>query len=106
MEEMSGVSADAMLGKGGHEYAIPFYDKRCPTFVDLLSHWDDDIAEQYSFIKKDGDFLYGETDAACVNGRSRTLWMKAGPLRNAQGHHRCCRVGARYNPPNRNGSGP
>ncbi len=86
MEEMSGVSADTMLGKGDHEYAIPFYGERHPTLADLLFRWDDDIARQYSFIKKEGDFLYGETESACVSyGRGRTLWVKAGPLRNAEG---------------------
>jgi PAS domain S-box-containing protein len=85
IEEMTGVPAATMLGKGDYEYAVPLYGERRPMLVDFLFLWDDDIAKKYSFIKKDGDTLYTETDMPFVRGRNRTLWAKASPLRNERG---------------------
>ena len=85
IEEMTGFSAETMLGKGNYEYAIPFYGERRPILVDFLSLWNNDIAKRYSFINKDGDTLYTETDAPFVRGHNRTLWGKASPLRNEKG---------------------
>ncbi len=36
MEEMTGVPAQEMLGKGDYEYAIPFYGERRPVLLDLV----------------------------------------------------------------------
>jgi len=35
MEEMTGIKAEEMIGKGNYEYAIPFYQTRRPLLVDL-----------------------------------------------------------------------
>ena len=35
MEEMTGVLAEDMLGKGDYEYAIPFYGEKRPLLIDL-----------------------------------------------------------------------
>ena len=36
IEEMTGITAEEMLGKGDYEYAIPFYGERRPFLVDLV----------------------------------------------------------------------
>ena len=36
MEEMPGIRAAAMLGKGDYEYALPFYGERRPILIDLV----------------------------------------------------------------------
>ncbi|MDV2481219.1 PAS domain-containing protein [Methanoculleus sp. Wushi-C6] len=36
MEEMTGVEKEAMLGRGDHEYAVPFYGERRPLLVDRV----------------------------------------------------------------------
>jgi PAS domain S-box-containing protein len=36
MEEMTGVSKEAMLGRGDHEYAVPFYGERRPLLADRV----------------------------------------------------------------------
>ncbi|RPJ52382.1 MAG: PAS domain S-box protein, partial [Methanobacteriota archaeon] len=36
IEEMTGVPASQMLGKGDHEYALPFYGERRPILIDLV----------------------------------------------------------------------
>ncbi|NSW81817.1 MAG: PAS domain-containing protein [Syntrophothermus sp.] len=34
MEEMTGVPAQEILGKGNYEHAIPFYGERRPILID------------------------------------------------------------------------
>ena len=36
MEEMMGLPAKSMLGKGDYEYALPFYGERKPMLADLI----------------------------------------------------------------------
>ncbi|MEI6315427.1 MAG: PAS domain S-box protein, partial [Syntrophus sp. (in: bacteria)] len=38
IEIMTGVKAKDMLGKGDHEYALPFYGERRPILIDLALH--------------------------------------------------------------------
>ena len=35
IEEFLGIKAEAMIGKGNYEYAIPFYGERRPVLIDL-----------------------------------------------------------------------
>jgi len=86
IETMTGVSKEDMLGKGDHEYALPFYGTRRPILINFVTIWDDEMEKQYSFIKKDGDTLYTETDVPFVRGQKRNLWGKAGPLYDIHGN--------------------
>jgi len=86
IEEMTGVSAEAMLGKGDYEYALPFYGKRRPILVDFVFLWNEEIAAQYSFIRKEGDTLFTETDVPFVRGQNRILWGKASPIYDITGN--------------------
>ena len=36
IEEMTGVAAREILGKGNYEYSIPFYSERRPILIDLI----------------------------------------------------------------------
>jgi len=85
IEEMTGVKAAEMLGKGDYEYAMPFYGRRRPILIDFVSRWDEETAKQYSFIHKDGDVLVTETNVPFVRGQNRVLWGKASPLYDAAG---------------------
>src|SRR5208337_1657554 len=60
IEEMTGAMATDMLGKGGHEYARPFYKTRSPILIDLVLKYDEKIAKKYSFVKKEGDVYLAE----------------------------------------------
>lgn len=83
IEEMTGVKSEQMLGKGDHEYALPFYGIRRPILIDLVFRSDEEIKNQYSYVKKEGDVLIAETNKT-MNGR-RTLWGKAVPLYDNNG---------------------
>jgi len=85
IEDMTGVGAAEMLGKGSHEYAVPFYGNRRPILIDFVFSWNDEIEKQYSYIKKEGDTLFTETAVPFVRGKNRILWAKASPLYDTEG---------------------
>ena len=84
IEEMTGVKASDMLGKGDYEYALPFYGRRRPILVDLVFGYTEEIEKQYHFIRKEGDVLLTEADVP-LQGKPHVLWAKASPLYNAKG---------------------
>ena len=85
IEEMTGVPAAQMLGKGDFEYAIPFYGKRQPLLIDLISESDEVIARNYAQIVHEKDNLIAETSLPRPRGHEVTLMAKASPLYNRQG---------------------
>ena len=54
MEEMTGVMADQMVGRGNYEYALPFYHERRPITIDLVLHDDQAVEAKYPVMKKAG----------------------------------------------------
>jgi|GEM_PF-366047 len=85
MEEMTGVKAKDILGKGDHEYTIPFFGKRMPALVDLILGLSEKAEIKYDFVKREGDVLLAEAEVP-VRGVLRTLWAKAGPLYDDHGN--------------------
>jgi PAS domain S-box-containing protein len=85
MEEMTGRSAAEMLGKGDHEYAIPFYGTRRPLLIDLALSSCDDTRLYDSFVRDDRGGLTAETSDARPRGRPCVLWGRATPLMDAEG---------------------
>lgn len=80
MEEMTGVMAEEMLGKGDYEYSLPFYGSRRPILIDLVSRPQDEVETQYQFIQREKQTLIAETRTPCVKGREAVLWCKANIL--------------------------
>ncbi len=85
IEEMTGNPASAMLGKGDHEYAIPFYGKRRPILIDLIFAPDDEVAQFYTHILRQGVYLTAETNLPHPKGTQITVLAKASPLYNREG---------------------
>jgi PAS domain S-box-containing protein len=85
MEDLTGIKADAMLGKGNYEYAIPFYGERRPVMIDLVGSWSDQIASQYKDIEKKGDLLFSETLEPHRPLGNRHFRNTAGPLYDENG---------------------
>jgi len=85
IEEMTGVKAESIVGKGDYEYALPFYGVRRPILIDLVSTPDEEIEKKYIFVQKQGDIFLAEADAPVRGGEIRPLWGKAGPLYNEEG---------------------
>lgn len=85
IQKMSGIKADDMLEKGNYEYALPFYGKRRPILVDLVSLPDSEFEEKYATVEKHDDFITGETYVENLGGQARYLLGTAAPLFNALG---------------------
>jgi PAS domain S-box-containing protein len=85
IEEMTGVPAAAMLGKGDYEYAIPFYGQRQPILIDLIFEPDDVIAKKYAHILHKKDSLIADTSLSFLKGQPATLMVMASPLYSRQG---------------------
>ncbi|MGB8644707.1 MAG: PAS domain S-box protein [Anaerolineae bacterium] len=85
IEEMTGVSAREMLGKGNYEYAIPFYHKRQPLLIDLLLHPVPEAEKRYSHLTRQEGTLTAEVHLPDVHGRELDLWATATVLYDAAG---------------------
>jgi PAS domain S-box-containing protein len=86
IEEMTGVKAEQIMGRGDHEYGLHFYGIRRPMLVDLVLTFDEEIKNKYHFVKKEGDVLLAEGDAPVRGEQSRALWGKARPLYDSEGN--------------------
>lgn len=86
MERLTGVPADAMLGKGDHEYSIPFYGERRPILIDLVLEDNAEIEKRYDYIQRDGDRITSETFVpGILGGKGAYLWGTASPLYDSAG---------------------
>jgi PAS domain S-box-containing protein len=85
MEEMTGVPAAEMLGKGDYEYAIPFYGQRQPILIDLIYESDEVISKKYAHIVHSKDVLIADTSLPRPKGKQLTLMGKASPLYDRHG---------------------
>jgi len=87
MEEMTGVPAEQILGKGKYEYALPFYHERRPITIDLVLHDNPAVVAKYPVMKKEGNSLLSEIFIPHLNnGRGAHLWFTASPLYDADGN--------------------
>jgi PAS domain S-box-containing protein len=88
IEEMTGVRAEDILGKGNYEYALPFYGKRTPILIDLVTgpEKEAEIKTKYRTINKKVGTLTGETATPLVvNEEKIYLWTKASPIYDQEG---------------------
>ncbi len=87
IEEMTGITAEYMLGKGKYEYSLPFYNVRRPMLVDWLLKPEEKIEKQFSFVSQKGDCLIIELDdPIIVGGKEIFVWGKASPVYDSDGN--------------------
>ncbi len=84
MEEMTGIKAADMLGRGDYEYALPFYGKRRPILIDLILNSDENIEATYSNITRKGLVVAGDSFTPEIKG-GRVLFGTASALRDSSG---------------------
>ncbi len=87
IEEMTGVKAADMLGKGNYEYTLPFYCERRPILVDLVTESEAELEQNYTQIQRQGSILFGETYAPCLPGGGRYLQATASILDDFRGNN-------------------
>ena len=86
IEDMTGVPADQMIGKGRFEYAVPFYGTRRPILVDLVSKGETEAEKCYPGVIKKGDKLVSEAFFPILyGGKGAHLWFIASPLYDTKG---------------------
>jgi PAS domain S-box-containing protein len=87
IEEMTGVKARDIVGKGDYEYAIPFYGSRRPILINLILNpnlrFDESV---YAFVRREEGILITETNLFSLNNKEVYLWGKAGPLYDSRGN--------------------
>ncbi|WAC04578.1 MAG: PAS domain S-box protein [Methanoregula sp.] len=87
IEKMTGVAAGDMIGKGDHEYGIPFYGERRPILIDLIFGDNEEITKKYPAIQKKGDKFISEIFIQRLyGGKGAHLWFIASPLYDTNGN--------------------
>jgi PAS domain S-box-containing protein len=86
MEEMTGIPADAMVGKGEYEYSIPFYGERRPILIDRVFNDTEELRKNYPFIQKEGNKFFSEIYIPRLfGGKGAYLWFIVAPLYDTRG---------------------
>jgi len=87
IEEMTGVLAKDMLGKGDYAYAVPFYGNPRPVLIDLIFSPDQDILDHYyTSVRRGGPAVMAETCLPSPKGRKGVvLWAIATPFFDEKG---------------------
>ncbi len=85
IEEMTGVPAKEMIGKGDYEYALPFYGERRPILIDLALNPDSRYEGTYVSTERHETGLVGEAYMPALKGGQRYLHGTASILRDSAG---------------------
>jgi PAS domain S-box-containing protein len=86
IEQLTGVEAAQMVGKGRQEYAVPFYGKQMPMLIDhIFLAPGSPAAANLPAIKKVGDTYIGEMEHVQIRGKPMLLWGKGSPVYDGKG---------------------
>jgi PAS domain S-box-containing protein len=87
IEEMTGVSAKDIIGRGDYEYALPFYRQRRPILIDLIFASEDELKKgDYVDIKRTGEILSVETPNPMLKGKPAVVRAIAAPVYDESGN--------------------
>ncbi|MFO7803183.1 MAG: PAS domain S-box protein, partial [Desulfovermiculus sp.] len=87
IQEMTGISAAEMIGKGDHAYTIPFYGEARPQLMDLVFLGDEEIAAQYPHLTREGESFTAEVFCNTLyDYKGAWVFAKASPLRDQSGN--------------------
>ncbi len=85
--EMTGISAEQMIGKGGYAYAVPFYGEALPLLIDLVLQQDEAPVNRYAKFSREGDNLLAEVFCpALYNNTGAWVLVKASALHDNDGN--------------------
>jgi len=86
MEDMTGVAAAEMLGKGNYSHALPFYGKRRPMLIDLVLKPQEEMEATYAGIERKDSTLVGEAYMPVLKGGATYLFGTASALLDSKGN--------------------
>jgi PAS domain S-box-containing protein len=85
-EELTGMRAEDVVGKGDYEHAMAFYGERRPMLVDLMLKPDEKIEKKYYFVKRESNILIAESFTPnTLDGEGNYSWSKASLLYDSKG---------------------
>jgi PAS domain S-box-containing protein len=85
LEQLTGVMAANMIGKGGREYAFPFYGKPAAMLIDQIIAPPGTTVGGLPTIKKVGDTYIGDVEHVVIQGKPMLLWGKGSPVYDGKG---------------------
>ncbi|MDU9048517.1 MAG: transporter substrate-binding domain-containing protein [Candidatus Electrothrix sp. Rat3] len=85
MEELTGVAAEDMLGKGDYAYAVPFYGKPRPILINMAGRSVSELEAPYDQVRREGDRITAENSSVSMHGRAVCLHGNASVLRDTHG---------------------
>jgi PAS domain S-box-containing protein len=85
IEDLTGVKAHDIVGKGDHAYAIAIHGERRPILLDLIFNDDPGIRKHYRHLRKNGNTFTAETVLDTPDAGERILWLKASPFYDRDG---------------------
>ena len=86
IEELTGGLSADILGKGDHEYSVPFFCDRRPMIIDLIFASDSEIEDMgYTGIQWTGNTLAAEITVTLSDGQSKVIREIASPVFNETG---------------------
>ncbi len=87
MEEMTGVPASEMIGKGGYLYSVPFHGEPRPILLDFILNYNEDFETKYLKINREGDSFTTEVFCKTLyNNNGAWVFAKASPLHDRNGN--------------------
>jgi PAS domain S-box-containing protein len=74
MEQVTGIPADEMIGKGNHAYSVPFYGTARPMLIDYLI-LPDPSTDNYvrSHLTVSGEILSSKAETIWLHGKPRVI---------------------------------
>ena len=86
IEALTGIRAEAIMGKGNYEYAMPFYGERRPILIDLVLRPEPRFEKMYVVTKRSEDgTLSGEAYMPNLRGGEVYLFCTAAALYDSHG---------------------
>ncbi len=82
MEELTGIKAVDMIGKGNYEYSMPFYGERKPMLIDRVNAPTDTIPG-YDHVSIKNETIEAVAVNASIKGQEVVLWATASKLYDA-----------------------
>lgn len=84
IEEMTGIKAKDMVGKGNYEYALPFHGERRRILIDLVLEPEKGI-DRYDEVKSEDGALMAVAHLTDFRGKETYLFGKASALIDSHG---------------------
>jgi len=86
IESLTGISKEAIIGKGDYSHGACFYGQPRPMLADLLLNPSPEWEKNYTSFTREGNTLRGETFAPQLHsGQGAYVWSKASLVHDRQG---------------------